>query len=74
MNPIKSNSSIREPVLPTPVQPQLEEVPTGVSADREVSPYCNNNAPFLNLPELTHFKIKTKKEFLFSCSVTFQQQ
>ncbi|WP_257291372.1 F-box/WD repeat-containing protein [Endozoicomonas sp. ONNA1] len=57
MHTINSNSGIQEPLLPTPVQQPLEEALSGVSAGRDVTPYYNNNAPFLYLPELTQLEI-----------------
>uniref|UniRef100_UPI0021481D7F F-box protein n=1 Tax=Endozoicomonas sp. SESOKO4 TaxID=2828745 RepID=UPI0021481D7F len=57
MDPVKSSSSIDVALLPIPVQAQLEEAPTGVSAGRDVTPYYNNNAPFFYLPELIHLQI-----------------
>ncbi|WP_448215007.1 F-box protein [Endozoicomonas sp. 2B-B] len=50
MSPVNSNSGIDSP---TPVQPQLEEASTVVSAGREVSVYHQNQSPFLCLPHET---------------------
>ncbi|WP_422139314.1 F-box/WD repeat-containing protein [Endozoicomonas sp. ALC020] len=47
MSPVNSNSGIDSP---TPVQPQLEEASTVVSAGREVSVYHQNQSPLLCLP------------------------
>ncbi|WP_448215010.1 F-box/WD repeat-containing protein [Endozoicomonas sp. 2B-B] len=47
MSPVNSNSGIDSP---TPVQPQLEEASTVVSAGREVSVYIQNQSPLLCLP------------------------
>ncbi|WP_422452103.1 F-box/WD repeat-containing protein [Endozoicomonas sp. ALC066] len=53
MDPIDSNASVDNSLLPTLGQPQPEEAATGFSAGKEVTVYEKSQSSFLNLPELT---------------------
>ncbi|WP_422135969.1 MULTISPECIES: F-box/WD repeat-containing protein [unclassified Endozoicomonas] len=56
MTPLNNNSSNDGSLSPTPKQPRLEQVPTGMVAGRDVTAYNQNQSSFFCLPD----EIKTK--------------
>ncbi|WP_422139338.1 F-box-like domain-containing protein [Endozoicomonas sp. ALC020] len=51
MTPLNNNTSNDGSLSPTPKQPRLEQVPTGIVAGRDVTAYNQNQSSFFCLPD-----------------------